>query len=76
MFRGAKADRWLVIGLGNPGPDYEKTRHNIGAMLITSFADRMELRLTSHKSRANVAEYKIGVAEKPFPLFLRRYVVT
>jgi len=70
MFRGAKADRWLVIGLGNPGPDYEKTRHNIGAMLITSFADRMELRLTSHKSRANVAEYKIGVGGEAISVVL------
>lgn len=61
MFRGAKNNRWLVIGLGNPGTDYEKTRHNIGAMLVASLVEQKELRLTSHKSRANVAEYKIGV---------------
>jgi PTH1 family peptidyl-tRNA hydrolase len=53
-----KKDRWVVIGLGNPGGEYERTRHNIGAMVINELAARNSLRLSSHKSRANVAEIR------------------
>lgn len=32
---------WLVAGLGNPGPSYERTRHNAGAMVVQVLADRV-----------------------------------
>ena len=32
--------QWLVVGLGNPGKKYEKTRHNAGFMVIDRLADK------------------------------------
>jgi len=58
---GASSNRWLLIGLGNPGKEYEKTRHNIGAALITEAAKKVGVKFSSHKSRADIAEISLGV---------------
>ncbi|WKX02437.1 aminoacyl-tRNA hydrolase [Candidatus Mycoplasma mahonii] len=39
----------LIVGLGNPGEKYEKTRHNIGFSVIDAFAHQSNLKLKKHK---------------------------
>ncbi len=36
----------LIVGLANPGPEYQYTRHNAGAWLIQAIADRFNISLT------------------------------
>jgi len=51
---------WLVIGLGNPGPEYSATRHNVGQMVVDELAKRHKVKWSSHKSRTDIAAYKMG----------------
>jgi len=36
---------WLIAGLGNPGPDYQNTRHNLGFMALDALAVRWRIPL-------------------------------
>ena len=52
---------WLVVGIGNPGDQYAATRHNVGQMVIDHLVKRHNLKLSTHKSRTEIAAYKLGV---------------
>lgn len=57
----ADADRWLVVGLGNPESEYGNTRHNVGADVIRVMAEREHQSLSRNKRiNCEVAETRIG----------------
>ncbi len=46
----------LIIGLGNPGREYQRTRHNVGFLAVDSLTTRWGLSFTRQRARAEVAE--------------------
>ncbi|HMT08238.1 MAG TPA: aminoacyl-tRNA hydrolase [Pyrinomonadaceae bacterium] len=53
-------ERWLIVGLGNPGAEYEKTRHNLGFMLIELLATRLQTSVKRVECRSLFGRGEIG----------------
>jgi len=53
----------LIVGLGNPGPDYEWTPHNLGFMAVDALAGRAGIRVTRPESKALVGLGKLAGRE-------------
>ena len=59
---------FLILGLGNPGPRYELTRHNAGFLVLDNLADKYKIKLTQHKYRSLFGKGEI----EGFPVILAK----
>ena len=50
----------LIVGLGNPGAEYERSRHNIGWMIVDAFAKKFRIDMAKHEKSAMTGEGRVA----------------
>lgn len=50
----------LIIGLGNPGPQYKNTRHNIGFLILDRLAETLGVAFSKEKFKGTIAEAQVN----------------
>jgi len=66
------ANLWLITGLGNPGKQYERSRHNVGFMAVDRWAARHHLEFSRRRPWAIVAEGELTLADSPYRVILAK----
>lgn len=51
---------WLVVGLGNPGPEYENTRHNAGFMVLDALGENLRATYWKDEAGARTSAVRFG----------------
>jgi PTH1 family peptidyl-tRNA hydrolase len=50
----------LIVGLGNPGPEYERSRHNVGWLIADAFAKKFRIAIDRHEKNAMTGEGRVA----------------